>query len=139
MHICSNWPKMESWAKRSLPDANASQKLGPKQNRPWTDASSSKGRGKSKGEDVPGKARGKTKSDSKRLRADTSRRNEFQAVRHPSVCSAKLALRTARITRLLFAQAVITIFLPTNSFTDHWKENLKRQCRLSAQYSGGEI
>lgn len=55
---------------------------------------------------------------SKRQRTDRSSRNEFQAVKRLAVCNSMLSLQTARISRLLYAAAVVTIFVPTCGLTD---------------------
>ena len=104
---------MESWARRPSQIRNAAPSDGALAVR--SNASKGKGRGKGSKQNY---SPASSSSTFKRARYDSSRRSEFQAVKHLSATSARLSLQTAAIARLLFAQAVITIFMPSNSITE---------------------
>ena len=107
---------MDSWAstpssKKAVEPSSAASGQKPFCTGAW---SSERGKGKNKG-----KGNGScTAPEQKTIRYDTLRRSGFQAVEHLSQCNARLALQTARIAGLLYAQAVIIIFVPTCPLTD---------------------
>eukprot|EP00930_Biecheleria_cincta_P091858 TRINITY_DN8152_c0_g2_i1.p1 TRINITY_DN8152_c0_g2~~TRINITY_DN8152_c0_g2_i1.p1 ORF type:complete len:206 (-),score=31.90 TRINITY_DN8152_c0_g2_i1:210-827(-) len=109
---------MQNWAGKSKqavkPDRGSVSSHASASSAPWHAESHVQGEGKGKGK--IGKA--SSSRPSKRFRADSGTRpSEFQRLKHLSIISAKLSLQTARLARLLFAQAVITIFVPTCSLT----------------------
>eukprot|EP00930_Biecheleria_cincta_P037372 TRINITY_DN25640_c0_g1_i1.p1 TRINITY_DN25640_c0_g1~~TRINITY_DN25640_c0_g1_i1.p1 ORF type:complete len:228 (+),score=26.16 TRINITY_DN25640_c0_g1_i1:20-703(+) len=101
---------MEGWAGKNRKQQPVQKAADATSTVPWRKKSPpvSKGRGKGKkGADSS------SSSSSKRFRGEE--RDTFQRLKNLSVNTAKLSLQTARIARLLFAQAVITMFVPTCS------------------------
>eukprot|EP00930_Biecheleria_cincta_P077069 TRINITY_DN64311_c0_g1_i1.p1 TRINITY_DN64311_c0_g1~~TRINITY_DN64311_c0_g1_i1.p1 ORF type:complete len:237 (+),score=25.27 TRINITY_DN64311_c0_g1_i1:82-792(+) len=110
---------MESWARKSSEGGGSASSNGAVAVRP-PGPTRGKGKGKSGKSKKPSKFC--DRNEAKRSRYEPSRRNEFQALRHLSMTTACLSLQTARIARLLYAQAVITIFMLTNTYTDALEE-----------------
>eukprot|EP00930_Biecheleria_cincta_P094196 TRINITY_DN8506_c0_g1_i1.p1 TRINITY_DN8506_c0_g1~~TRINITY_DN8506_c0_g1_i1.p1 ORF type:complete len:240 (-),score=10.15 TRINITY_DN8506_c0_g1_i1:142-861(-) len=113
---------MESWARKSVSKSDASSSVSQpyheRSARPWADGGKGQaGKRSNYLSSRQGKSTGKGRV-AKWPRTDRSTRSEFQAVKRLSICNPMISLQTVRISRLLYSQAVITIFVPTCGLTD---------------------
>lgn len=75
---------------------------------------------------ISAKARTVPLKVAERYRADQNPRSELQLIRQLSVNSAKLSLQAMRLARMLYAFAVVTVFMPSCAVTDTLMRGLEQ-------------